>query len=107
MLQIFNNLTRQKEPFKPLEEGKVSMYVCGVTVYDLCHIGHARTYAAFDVINRYLKFKGYDVNYVRNITDIDDKIINRANETDQAFEDVTKKFIGEMYQDSSVECQRR
>ncbi|GAA4343336.1 cysteine--tRNA ligase [Kangiella taiwanensis] len=99
MLQIFNNLTRQKEPFKPLEEGKVSMYVCGVTVYDLCHIGHARTYAAFDVINRYLKFKGYDVNYVRNITDIDDKIINRANETDQAFEDVTKKFIGEMYQD--------
>ncbi|WP_068994353.1 cysteine--tRNA ligase [Kangiella sediminilitoris] len=99
MLQIYNNLTRQKEPFKPLVEGKVSMYVCGVTVYDLCHIGHARTYAAFDVINRYLKFRGYDVTYVRNITDIDDKIINRANETNQEFGAVTDKFIEEMYQD--------
>lgn len=99
MLQIYNNLTRQKEPFKPMIEGKVSMYVCGVTTYDLCHIGHARTYAAFDVINRYLKFRGYDVTYVRNITDIDDKIINRANENGEEFSELTERFIQEMYQD--------
>ncbi|MBD3667389.1 MAG: cysteine--tRNA ligase [Kangiella sp.] len=99
MLQIYNNLTRQKEPFKPMVEGKVSMYVCGVTTYDLCHIGHARTYAAFDVINRYLKFRGYDVTYVRNITDIDDKIINRANENGEEFSELTERFIQEMYQD--------
>lgn len=99
MLQIYNNLTRQKEPFKPMVEGKVSMYVCGVTTYDLCHIGHARTYAAFDVINRYLKFRGYDVTYVRNITDIDDKIINRANINGEDFSELTERFIQEMYQD--------
>ncbi|MHC9511227.1 cysteine--tRNA ligase [Kangiella sp. M94] len=99
MLQIYNNLTRQKEPFKPMIEGKVSMYVCGVTTYDLCHIGHARTYAAFDVINRYLKFRGYDVTYVRNITDIDDKIINRANENGEDFSELTERFIQEMYKD--------
>lgn len=99
MLQIYNNLTRQKEPFKPMVEGKVSMYVCGVTTYDLCHIGHARTYAAFDVINRYLKFRGYDVTYVRNITDIDDKIISRANENGEDFSELTERFIQEMYQD--------
>jgi cysteinyl-tRNA synthetase len=99
MLQIYNNLTRQKEPFKPMIEGKVSMYVCGVTTYDLCHIGHARTYAAFDVINRYLKFRGYDVTYVRNITDIDDKIINRANENGEDFSQLTERFIQEMYKD--------
>lgn len=99
MLQIYNNLNRQKEPFKPMVEGKVSMYVCGVTTYDLCHIGHARTYAAFDVINRYLKFRGYDVTYVRNITDIDDKIINRANENGEEFSELTERFIQEMYHD--------
>lgn len=99
MLQIYNNLTRQKEPFKPMIEGKVSMYVCGVTTYDLCHIGHARTYSSFDVINRYFRFKGYDVTYVRNITDIDDNIIKRANENGEAFDELTKRFIAEMYQD--------
>ncbi len=99
MLQIYNNLTRQKEPFKPMVEGKVSMYVCGVTTYDLCHIGHARTYSSFDVINRYFRFKGYDVTYVRNITDIDDNIIKRANENGEAFDELTKRFIAEMYQD--------
>ncbi len=99
MLQIYNNLTRQKETFKPLVEGKVSMYVCGVTTYDLCHIGHARTYSSFDVINRYLRFRGYDVTYVRNITDIDDNIIKRANENDEAFDSLTERFIGEMYAD--------
>ena len=78
MLAIYNSLSKQKEPFIPLHPGKVSLYVCGVTVYDYCHIGHARTYLAFDVIIRYLRFYGYEVTYVRNITDIDDKIINRA-----------------------------
>lgn len=99
MLQIYNNLTRQKEPFKPMVEGKVSMYVCGVTTYDLCHIGHARTYSSFDVISRYFRFKGYDVTYVRNITDIDDNIIKRANENGEAFDELTKRFIAEMYKD--------
>ncbi len=99
MLQIYNNLTRQKETFKPLVDGKVSMYVCGVTTYDLCHIGHARTYSSFDVINRYLRFRGYDVTYVRNITDIDDKIIERSNENGEAFNELTARFIKEMYKD--------
>lgn len=93
MLKIYNSLTRQKEEFKPLEEGKVGMYVCGMTVYDYCHIGHARTFIAFDVIYRYLKHVGYDVNYVRNYTDVDDKIIARANERGISCDDLTKEFI--------------
>ena len=78
MLQIHNTLTRQKENFQPLAAGKIGIYVCGVTVYDYCHLGHARTYTAIDVIMRYLRWRGYEVKYVRNITDIDDKIIKRA-----------------------------
>ncbi|RLE84347.1 MAG: cysteine--tRNA ligase, partial [Thermoprotei archaeon] len=78
MLQVYNTLTRSVEKFVPVSEGKVSIYVCGPTVYDYTHIGHARTYVAFDVIKRYLKLKGFDVFHVQNITDIDDKIINRA-----------------------------
>ncbi|TNF52821.1 MAG: cysteine--tRNA ligase, partial [Gammaproteobacteria bacterium] len=77
MLQIYNSLTRRKADFVPLEPGKVRMYVCGMTVYDLCHLGHARVMVVFDVVYRYLRHLGYDVTYVRNITDIDDKIINR------------------------------
>lgn len=80
MLKVYNTLTRKKEPFIPMEEGKVKMYVCGMTTYSDAHIGHARTYVAFDVIRRYLEYKGYEVFYVQNITDIDDKIINAANE---------------------------
>jgi len=79
MLSIYNTLTRQKDVFKPIVPGKVGMYVCGVTTYDHCHIGHGRTYVFFDTIVRYLRFSGYDVTYVRNITDVDDKIIARAN----------------------------
>ncbi|GFS32846.1 cysteinyl-tRNA synthetase, class Ia family protein [Actinidia rufa] len=78
--QLYNTMTKQKETFKPKEEGKVGMYICGVTAYDLSHIGHARAYVAFDVLYRYLKHLGYEVKYVRNFTDVDDKIINRANE---------------------------
>lgn len=99
MLKIFNTLTRRKERFKPLVENKVNMYVCGVTVYDFCHIGHARTYTAADLIVRYLRFLGYDVNYVRNITDIDDKIIKRANENHEAYQVLTKRFIHAMHDD--------
>ena len=101
-LKIFNTLTRQKEEFKPLVPGKVGMYVCGMTVYDFCHLGHARVMVAFDVIARYLRHRGYDVNYIRNITDIDDKIIKRANENGEAFDALTERFIAEMHKDSEM-----
>ena len=79
MLQIYNSLTRKKEAFKPIEPGKVRMYVCGMTVYDYCHVGHARVMVVFDMIARHLRHTGFDVTYVRNITDIDDKIIKGVN----------------------------
>lgn len=101
-LKIFNTLTRQKEEFKPLVPGKVGMYVCGMTVYDFCHLGHARVMVAFDVIARYLRHRGFDVNYIRNITDIDDKIIQRANENGEAFDALTERFIAEMHKDSEL-----
>ena len=101
-MKIYNTLTRQKEEFRPIIEGKVGMYVCGMTVYDLCHLGHARVLTAFDVIARYLRHKGYDVNYVRNITDIDDKIINRAKENGEDFNVLTERFIHEMHVDSKA-----
>ena len=101
-MKIYNTLTRQKEEFRPIVEGKVGMYVCGMTVYDLCHLGHARVLTAFDVIARYLRHKGYDVNYVRNITDIDDKIINRANENGEEFDVLTERFINEMHVDAKA-----
>ncbi len=99
MLTIYNNLTRQKEIFKPINGNKVGMYVCGVTTYDFCHIGHGRTFVSFDVISRYLRFRGYNLTFVRNITDIDDKIITRSNENGEAFDTLTERFIGEMHQD--------
>jgi len=102
MLQIYNTLTRQKENFVPLHAGKVGMYVCGVTVYDYCHLGHARTYTSADVIVRYLRWRGYEVNYVRNITDIDDKIIKRANENNEEFTAVTQRFTQAMHEDFSA-----
>jgi cysteinyl-tRNA synthetase len=102
MLHIYNTLTRQKEVFVPREEGKVGIYVCGMTVYDLCHIGHARVMVAFDVVTRYLRQKGYEVNYVRNITDIDDKIINRANENGEDFNVLTERFIAAMHEDAAA-----
>ena len=99
MLKIFNTLSRQKETFTPIHAGKVGMYVCGITVYDLCHIGHGRTFVAFDVISRYLRYSGYQLNYVRNITDVDDKIIKRANENNETIEQLTDRMIAEMHQD--------
>ena len=101
-LSIYNSLTRQKEVFVPLVPGKVGMYVCGMTVYDFCHLGHARVMVAFDVIARYLRHRGYEVNYIRNITDIDDKIIKRANENGEPFDALTERFIAEMHKDAEL-----
>ncbi len=102
MLKIYNDLTNQKEEFRPIEPGRARMYVCGMTVYDLCHLGHARVMVVFDVVSRYLRQQGYDVTYVRNITDIDDKIINRANENGEPFGDLTERFIQAMHEDSEA-----
>ncbi|MCZ6803420.1 MAG: cysteine--tRNA ligase [Proteobacteria bacterium] len=102
MLKIYNSLSRQKENFKPIEPGKVRMYVCGMTVYDLCHVGHARVMVVFDMIARHLRSIGFDVLYVRNITDIDDKIINRANENNESITDLTERFITAMKEDSNA-----
>ena len=99
MLKIYNTLSRQKEEFKPINPGKIGMYVCGITVYDLCHIGHGRTFVAFDTIVRYLRHAGYDVNYIRNITDVDDKIIKRANENNETCDQLVDRMVAEMHRD--------
>lgn len=99
MLKIYNTQSRQKEEFKPIHAGKIGMYVCGITVYDLCHIGHGRTFVAFDVVSRYLRYLGYDLKYVRNITDIDDKIIKRANDKGETIGELTDRMIAEMHRD--------
>ncbi len=96
---LYNSLTRRKEVFTPLEPGKVRMYVCGMTVYDYCHLGHARVMVVFDVLARYLRWKGYEVTYVRNITDVDDKIIRRAAEEGVPIETLTERFIEAMHED--------
>ena len=101
MLKIHNTLTGQKEEFKPITPGKVNMYVCGMTVYDYCHLGHARVLVSFDVITRYLRSSGFDVNYVRNITDVDDKIIARANENGETPDELTERFIAHMHEDEA------
>ena len=100
MLKIYNSLTNQKEEFKSIEPGKVRMYVCGMTVYDLCHLGHARVLVVFDMVTRYLRHINYDVTYVRNITDVDDKIIKRANENGEDFNELTGRFIQAMHEDA-------
>ncbi|WP_152485294.1 cysteine--tRNA ligase [Halomonas sp. THAF5a] len=100
-MQIYNTLTRRKEPLVPLEPGKVRMYVCGMTVYDYCHLGHARVMVAFDVITRYLRARGYDVTYVRNVTDIDDKILKRADENGESIAALTERMIEAMHEDEA------
>ena len=99
MLHIYNTLTRRKEPFRPLVSGRAGMYVCGMTVYDYCHLGHARMLLVFDVVARYLRHRGYRLTYVRNVTDIDDKIIARAKEQGEATEAVTERFTAAMHED--------
>ncbi|XP_020550677.1 cysteine--tRNA ligase 2, cytoplasmic-like isoform X2 [Sesamum indicum] len=103
--QVYNSMTKQKEIFKPIVEGKVGMYVCGVTSYDLSHIGHARAYVAFDVLYRYLKYLGYEVVYVRNFTDVDDKIIRRANEVGEDSKALSGRFCQEFLNDmADLQC---
>ena len=99
MLKIYNTLTRNKEVFTPRIAGKVGMYVCGMTVYDYCHIGHARVMVVFDIAARYLRYSGYDLTYVRNVTDIDDKIIQRANDNNEEIGVLTDRFIEAMHED--------
>ena len=99
VMKIYNTLSRRKEEFKPLEEGKVKMYVCGPTVYNLIHIGNARPMIVFDTVRRYLEYKGYDVNYVSNFTDVDDKIIKRAIEEGVTAEEISKRYIEECKKD--------
>ncbi|MFQ5658773.1 MAG: class I tRNA ligase family protein, partial [Candidatus Methylomirabilales bacterium] len=98
-LRIYNTLTRQKEPFEPQTPGQVRMYVCGITAYDLSHIGHARSALVFDVIRRYLEFKGYQVAFVRNFTDVDDKIIKRADQEATSSREVSERYIAEYQKD--------
>jgi len=98
-LTLHNTLTRKKEVFVPITPGRVRMYVCGMTVYDYCHLGHARVLVVFDMITRWLRASGYDVNYVRNVTDIDDKIIKRAFDNGEAFTALTQRFIDAMHED--------
>ena len=98
-MKIFNSQTSSKEKFKPLKKGKINMYVCGMTIYDYCHIGHARTFFSFDVMVNFFKYLNYEVNYVRNITDIDDKIIQKAKEEEVPFSLITDKFIKAMNDD--------
>ncbi len=100
MLKIYNSIAREKQTFVPIVAGKVSMYVCGMTVYDYCHLGHARVMVVFDMVNRWLRASGFDVTYVRNITDIDDKIINRANERGITIQALTDEFIRAMDEDA-------
>lgn len=94
-LKIYNTLSKRKEEFKPIDENRIGVYVCGITVYDLCHIGHARSAVVFDVITRYLKYRGYDVRYVKNFTDVDDKIIKRANSEGVGIRDIAERYIAE------------
>ncbi|WP_163649396.1 cysteine--tRNA ligase [Modicisalibacter sp. 'Wilcox'] len=100
-MQIYNTLTRTKETFVPIEPGRIRMYVCGITVYDYCHIGHARVMVAFDVITRYLRSRGFEVTYVRNITDIDDKILRRAEENGEPIAALTERMIAAMHEDEA------
>ena len=102
MLQLYNTLTNQKEKFEPLNPGKVTMYVCGPTVYNYIHIGNARSAVAFDTIRRYLEYRGFEVNYVSNFTDVDDKIIKASQEMNLSVKEITEKFINAFYEDTSV-----
>ncbi|MFO8046046.1 MAG: cysteine--tRNA ligase [Halomonas sp.] len=103
-MQIYSTLTRRKAVFTPIEPGRVRMYVCGMTVYDYCHLGHARVMVAFDVITRYLRHRGYKVTYVRNVTDIDDKILRRADENNESISSLTERMIAAMHEDEARLC---
>ena len=97
-LRLTNTINRKKEIFQPLLPGKVSIYCCGVTVYDLCHLGHARSYISWDILRRYLEWKGYKVNFVQNFTDIDDKIINKALKNGCSMNELSERNIEDFFQ---------
>ena len=101
-LRIYNTLARDKQTFVPLQAGVVRMYVCGMTVYDYCHVGHARVMVVFDIVQRWLRTLGYDVTYVQNITDIDDKIIRRAVENGETIKSLTDRFIAALHEDADA-----
>ncbi|CAM5319856.1 Cysteine--tRNA ligase OS=Lysinibacillus sphaericus OX=1421 GN=cysS PE=3 SV=1 [Lysinibacillus sphaericus] len=106
-IQIFNSLTRQKETFVPLEEGKVKMYVCGPTVYNYIHIGNSRPVIVYDTVRRYFQYKGYDVKFVSNFTDVDDKIIKAANELGEEVHELTDRFIAAYFEDvTALGCKK-
>ncbi|MBA4397875.1 MAG: cysteine--tRNA ligase [Syntrophus sp. (in: bacteria)] len=98
-IKLYNTLTRKKEAFQPIRDGKVGIYACGITVYDLCHVGHARSAVVFDVISRYLRYRGHDVIFVKNYTDVDDKIIQKSHEADVGFADISERYIREHDED--------
>ena len=98
-LSVYNTLTRSKSKFQTIEENKVRMYCCGITVYDYCHLGHARTCLVWDVVRRYLEWNGYEVNYIQNFTDIDDKILKRASQEGTSMEAVSEKYIAAYFED--------
>ena len=102
MLTLYNSLAREKQPFVPIQPGRVNMYVCGMTVYDYCHLGHARVMVVFDMVSRWLRASGYQLTYVRNITDIDDKIIRRAQENGESIRTLTDRFIAAMHEDADA-----
>ena len=107
MVKVFNSMTGSKQELKPIRAGHVGMYVCGVTVYDYCHVGHARFLVVFDMVRRYLRHRGFQVNYVRNITDIDDKIIQRAAQNGESIDSLTARFITAMDEDcAALACER-
>src|SRR3989338_5912894 len=101
-IRVYNSLTQKKELFKPIKNGNVGMYVCGITAYDSCHMGHARAAVAFDMVVRYLRYKGYKVKFVKNYTDIDDKIINRANKEKRDWKELTEFYIKEYAEDMAA-----
>jgi len=101
-IKLYNSLAGKKEELVPVNKGKIGMYVCGITVYDVCHIGHARSAAAFDTIRNYLEYKGFDVTFVKNFTDIDDKIIKRANDEGSDYKTISERYIKEYYEDMRV-----
>ena len=101
-LQIYNTLSRERQPLTPIDPGHVRLYVCGMTVYDYCHLGHARVMAVFDLVQRWLKARGLRVTYVRNITDVDDKIIRRAVDSGVSVRELTDRFIAAMHEDTDA-----
>ena len=102
MMKIYNTMTRKKEEFVPIEEGKVRIYVCGPTVYNFFHLGNARPFVVFDTLRKYFEYKGYDVKFVQNFTDVDDKIINRAREEKITAPEVSEKYIKEYFKDAGA-----